>query len=534
MRLRRNERTSLWQGSPHVWYNWDVMKAIKEQLKKESKALLSGLGIGTGSRSVIGLDLGLKDFRAVRVQKADKKASVKDILARPMDQLKHLNKELHIDEDENVSINFNSDNMAIRRASLPVMPKEEIEEALRWELKEQVQLDISHAKIKFDILGEKVADDGSKKIELIAIVYKEKEIEEKIRELKGLGLNVQGVFPSDFALAGYIDNQKIILSQEKVGLVDIGGVKTTIGVIENGKLCFARDVAVGGDTITEAMTGVLVSDKGKIELSMEEAEKIKHEQGVSSDISILSMMRPVLEKLANQTKRSLEYYEHRFQSDAVKKIILAGSGSKLKGLKEFISKETSLEVIHVLPETACATGLALISDSSLNLLPKKFKAEKKAALKKVSVRMVSIALGLVFLFSYLLLSVRAINLNNELGVYRSYWQSIKDVASIKDRTALFGYAISRVSHDELGAGKIMKELSNVVPSFVMLETLDIMTEEPSIELSGIIRQGDKLSEFMLALENSVMFEKVKLIFSEKNEDYSSGALDFEIACQVRP
>ncbi|MBU4589357.1 MAG: pilus assembly protein PilM [Candidatus Omnitrophica bacterium] len=509
------------------------MKAIKEQLKKESKALLLGLGIGAGSQSVIGLDLGLKDFRAVRVKKADKKASVKDSLAKPMGQLKDLNKELHIDEDESVSINFTSDNMAIRRASIPLMPKEEIEEALRWELKEQVQLDISQAKIKFDILGEKVAEDGSKKIELIAIVYKEKEIEEKIKELKGLGLNVQGVFPSDFALAGYIDNQKIILSQEKVGLVDIGGVKTTIGVIENGKLCFARDVAaVGGDTITEAMTGVLISDKGKMDLSKEEAEKIKHEQGISSDIRIFSMMRPVLEKLANQTKRSLEYYEHRFQSDAVKKIILAGSGSKLKGLKEFISKETSLEVIQVLPENSCATGLALISDSSLNLLPKKFKAEKKAALKKVSVRMVSIALGLVFLFSYMLLSVRAINLNNELGIYRSYWQSIKDVASIKDRTTLFGYAISRVSHDELGAGKIMKELSNVVPSFVMLESLDIRTEEPNVALSGIIRQGDKLSEFMLALENSVMFEKAKLIFSEKNEDYSSGALDFEIVCNL--
>ncbi len=506
------------------------MKAIKEQLKKESKALLSGLGIKTEGETVIGLDLGLKGFRAVRVREGIEEIPLKDILVKDVNELKDLVSQMKIDPDENVSINFSSDNLAIRRASVPLMPKEEMEEALRWELKEQVQFDITKAKIKFDILGEREADDGSKRIDLIAIVYKEKDVEEKVRELKSSGLNIQSVFPSDFALASYVSHQKIILPQEKVGLVDIGGIKTTMGIIENGKLCFARDVAIGGDTITEAMTGVLISDKGKVGLSREEAEKIKHEQGIPDDIGILSMMRPVLEKLSNQIKRSLEYYEHRFKSDVVEKIILAGSGSKLKGLKEFISKETALEVIETLPETACASGLALISDSDLNLLPKKFKVEKKAALKKISLRMVSVLAGLIFLLSYILLSVRAINLGNELNIYRTYWESIKDIKSINDRTTLFGYAINTVSQEELGAGKIMRELSNLVPSFIMLEKLVVRDKEPHIRLSGIIRRGDKLSEFMLNLENSAMFEKVKLVFSEKDKDYSSEALDFEIVC----
>jgi hypothetical protein len=228
----------------------------------------------------------------------------------------------------------------------------------------------------------------------------------------------------------------------------------------------------------------------------------------------------------------LEYYEHRFKTDAVKKIILAGSGSKLKGLKEYLSRETGLEVVDILPETACAIGLALISDSGLNLLPKKFRVEKRTALKKISLRMMSLAAASLLLVSFGLLSIKAINLNNEVNIYRSHWQNIKDVKSIKDRITLFTHAINTISYENIETGKIIKELSNLVPSFVMLDNLVIKDTEPNVKLSGLILKGDKLSEFMSGLENSVMLERVRLVFSEKDKDYSSEALDFEITCNI--
>ena len=509
-----------------------IIDQLKEQLKKEARSLLPALGIKTGKETVIGLDLGLKGFRAVRVTGSIKEIPLKDILIKDMNALKDLATQMNIDPEKRICINFSGENIAIRRASVPIMPQEEIEEALRWELKDHVQFGIEKARIKFEILGEEETEDGSKKIDLIAIVYKEKDVEEKVRELKNLGLNIQGVFPTEFSLAGYVGHLNIVSPQEKIAVVDIGSARTTISIIENKRLCFVRDVAMGGDTITEAMTGVLVSDKGKIELSKEEAEKLKREQGISEDIKILSMMRPVLERLSNQIKQSLEYYEHRFKSDAVKKIILAGNGSKLKGLKEYLAKETSLEVMEIFPESACAMGLSLIRGSGLNLIPEKYKVEKKAALKRIFLRMISIVIAFLFLFSYGLLSIKSINLRNELKIYRSHWENIKDVKSIKDRTDLYGYAVSVVSHEDLHAGRIMKELSNLVPSFIMLDNLVIKDKEPNVRVSGIIMREEKLSEFMSNLENSAMFEKVKLVFSEKNEDYSSGVVDFEITCDL--
>ena len=98
---------------------------------------------------------------------------------------------------------------------------------------------------------------------------------------------------------------------------------------------------------------------------------------------------------------------------------------------------------------------------------------------------------------------------------------------------LFTHAINIISSGSINSGEIMKELSNLTPSYVLLDSLVIKNKEPHIKLSGVILRGKKLSEFMSNLEGSSLFEKVKLIFSRKNKDYSQSSLDFEVVCNVK-
>ncbi len=509
-----------------------VLKPYIEQLKKEAKVLLVAAGLIKGEDRLIGLDLGSIYFKAVRVKKNEKEFSVKDSVIKELDQIKDLKEDMHITSEEGLSLGFDMDDLAIRRSSIPLMPKEEIEEALRWELKDDVDFDIDKARIKFSILGEREQSDGSKKIDLVAVVYKEENVEQKVNELKNLGLNIEDVFPAEFGLVNYVNNLNIIPPGEKVGIVDIGSVKTRISVIENGKLCFSRHVPIGGDTITEAMTGVLLSDKGKISFSKDEAEKLKCEKGIPKDMKILSLMRPVLEKLSNQIKRSMDYYEHRF-NDSVEKIILAGGGSKLKGIKGYLSKEIDIEVLEILPEIACASGLTLIDHPEVDIIPEHFKLEKRAILKKMFLRITSFTIASVFFVSYLFLSVKAVSLNNQIKSYESYQEAIKDLTAVKDKMALFSYAVNTVSYESIDPGSVMKELSNLAPSYVLLDDLVIKDKDPHVKLSGVILRGSKLSKFMSNLESSSLFEKVKLVFSRKSESYSSDSLDFEIVCNVK-
>lgn len=509
------------------------MRAILHRFKKESSSLLSTIGFKTGIGKVIGLDIGHTAFRAARINETGKDPLLKDIVVGNVENLKDLNRELQIQPDERVSINFHGDNIAIRQASIPVMPREEIRTALKWQLKDNVQFDIDSAKIKFDILGERQDRTGAKKIDVVAIVYREGEIERHVERLRGLGLNVSSVFLPEFALAGYARHLNVISSQDRVAIVDIGSKRTNIAIVENGKLCFSRDIAMGGDDITEAMTGILVSDKGRIELSREEAEKIKCEQGIpSDDINILSLMRPVLEKLAGQIKRSLEYCEQISHCSNIENIILAGNGAKLKGLREYLSNETGLKVLDVLPESACCAGLSLVSDSDLNIIPERFIIEKKNLLKYISLRMVFVVAGLLFLISYGFLSVRVVYLKNETNIIRQHWENIKDMSPIKERIVGLTSAIGKVHQGSLEAAGIMRELSHITPNYVMLDNLSVQKHRPNINISGIISKGDRLTQFMDNIEGSMLFENVKLKFSRKIESYSASAIQFELAFDV--
>lgn len=510
------------------------MKHILEQLKKEYRSLLSGMGIGQKPADFIGLDIGSKHFRAVRVKKTGDEFLIQDKLIGDIEDLSQISSKMHLMDEDGLSVNFNLEGIVIKRLSIPVMPHEEIESALKWELREQVGFDINKARVKFSILGEKEAEGGAKKIELMAFAYQESDVAPKVRELKRIGLNVQNVMPLDFALARYASNARIAPQDEKIVIMDIGSVKTIISIIEKGNVCFTRELAIGGDAITEAMTGIIISDKGKIEMSREEAEKIKLQQGIPEDIRLLSLIRPLLEKISSQLKGSIEYYERHFHETGIKKIILAGNGSRLKGLREYIASETGLEVLAILPEEAGAIGLALSGDFSLNMLPEEFRAEDKKALKRFSVTVVTFALGIIVLFSYALLCIQAINLKKGVQIQRQYWNNLGEIKLLKDKIMAYSSVVNAVSMDGVRAGMIMKEISNMMFSDMALDRFTVDTEEPNVKISGIVSKQDSLTSFMSKLESDALFHNVKLSFSEKNEAPGrENSVKFEITCNLR-
>ena len=204
------------------------MSTILEQLKKEYRLLLAGMGIVQKPANFIGLDIGARYFRAVRINKTGEGFSILDTLVDKIEGLENFPGKIRVRAEEEACVSFNLEGVIVKRVSIPVMPQEEIENALRWELKDQVGFDIDKARIKFSILREREADDGAKKIELIALAYQEPDIRAKVEQLKEMGLNVRNVMPLDFALARYINDLKIAPRDENAAIVDIGSMKTII------------------------------------------------------------------------------------------------------------------------------------------------------------------------------------------------------------------------------------------------------------------------------------------------------------------
>ena len=132
--------------------------------------------------------------------------------------------------------------------------------------------------------------------------------------------------------------------QETVVVVDIGHRQTHIGVVDRGRVVFARTVRRGGEEVTRAL-------QTTYRMSEEDADRSKHEQAFvlpagtppeseqhrRVDECVKGALRPLLREL----KQTLSAVSSEVGC-APQKIYLTGGGARLRGLVEYLSDELKL------------------------------------------------------------------------------------------------------------------------------------------------------------------------------------------------
>jgi type IV pilus assembly protein PilM len=78
--------------------------------------------------------------------------------------------------------------LLIKRLQMPVVPDNELEEAIKWQLKEEVSFDLSEAVLDFSVIKKTTKDDGSKILDIICAVAQEQEVKSQVLALKQSGL----------------------------------------------------------------------------------------------------------------------------------------------------------------------------------------------------------------------------------------------------------------------------------------------------------------------------------------------------------
>lgn len=133
-------------------------------------------------------------------------------------------------------------------------------------------------------------------------------------------------------------------------LLDMGASATNVSIVHAGALRFTRIFAIGGDTLTHAIeTG--------FDASYLEAEKLKMDKGTavldteSMDVDndmreIYEIMKPHLDTLALEIRRSLAYYTSKYRGESVTKIVLTGGGALLRGIGRFFEDDLGIPVAY--------------------------------------------------------------------------------------------------------------------------------------------------------------------------------------------
>jgi type IV pilus assembly protein PilM len=565
-----------------------------------------GLDIGSHSIKLVGLKMTSKGpFLMCMGMKGIPPGKDKEDVNTLSEILKALVKEVGL-KTKKVSLTVSGSGIHIKRISMPSLPKAELKEAVRWEIKDHLPFPVETAQIDFHILNEYV-EDNIKKLDLMVVACPKHLIDRTLSIAERAGLQPTHLDVGPFAIWNILLTWDQIKKEETIALIDMGAEKTGIYIFKNGILQFSREVTPAGADITRAIVEGIGSAE-EAQLIYERAEKIKQEMGIPSEpyqealrqaqdalqqaknttlLKISFLVRPVLEKLAAEIGRSLDYYRSQFNEERIDRILLTGGGANLKNIVSYLGKELRLPVEHFNPlgkflfdskmidvqllnQTGSiftiAVGMALPETKRIELLPAKEPFLSKAQIGKLIPVLAPLITFFIFLGIIWYMNGQVTTIQKERDVKMAKIATLdtlqtklkllkKKDLQVKEKLSQFPSSmIVSIPYRD-----ILREFNDILPDNVTLTLLSVQSKgkplkkgSPSskpqegesqkdegreLYITGVAFGSDvrcltALAQIIERLERSSLFKNVKLMSADENKLYTQPGAVFEIVCDI--
>lgn len=258
------------------------------------------------------------------------------------------------------------DLVIVRYIKLPLMPKEELREVIRFQAEEYIPFNINEVILDFEPLKE-VEAEGERKSEVLLVAVKKDVIRHHIEVLEAVGIMPLLIDVDTFAI------EEVFKYKNEgrggfVALVNIESRATSINILENEKSLFNRNIRVGENDFVRALANklgldfkeasqvlskkgaIILKEKGEAEeesktttsLAEEMMEEVEKE---SEGESISSAIEGVLIALIDELARSLDYYYTQSLREPLSKIIISGKIASIPNLGKIISERLRVPVL---------------------------------------------------------------------------------------------------------------------------------------------------------------------------------------------
>ncbi|MFA5148404.1 MAG: pilus assembly protein PilM [Candidatus Omnitrophota bacterium] len=455
----------------------------------------------------------------------------------------------------------------LRYFTIPSMPDRELGEAIKWEAKDKVSYPLDEAVIAYET-EEEAGEGGLKKLRVKFVASPKKFVDAMMAIMAEAGIDPVAITEPPLAIEN-IAKHMGFEGDAAAAVIDIGAESTGINIVKKGSLKFHRKIGSGGVAITKAITSVLITEHGRVELGYEEAEGLKIKYGIpplpGTDLldgkinsqQLISLIRPATERLVQEIERSFEYYSDGSLGDKVKSVVLVGGGASMKGMAQFLQETLDIPVSvgdafkgmrlannAVTPGAephrfAAAVGAALSEGKGINLLPSEKRHKTARTFGKAAMESVVAAVVLMLAFSFISMHLRLSSLEKrikygekeleamrpQIQIALNYERLKRDIAKKKD-------FINKMLSEEPPLKEVLKELSNKIPKEAVLTGIRINDKDLIIRgeiLGEVTNREEALSVIIAALQGG-LFRETTLVNARMSEDTKAKA-EFEIKCE---
>ncbi len=277
-------------------------------------------------------------------------------------------------KQKDVAMSVSGQSVIIRKITVPMMTPAELAEQIQWEAEQHIPFDIKDVQIDYEVLRRR---PEAGQMDLLLVAAKRDEIQDYAQLARDAKLRPQVVDIDAFTIQNTFEFSRGLPPEQTVALINVGASLSTLNIVARGVSTFTRDIANGGNLISDEI-------RKRLGISFEQAEDFKcgrAEAGVPP-FQVAQVMESVIDSIAGEIQRSLDFFMATSGEAEIARIYLMGGTARIALLPQAIERRARVQVEVFSPVEKIAVDTAAIDPAMLSSVSAQLAVSLGLAMRK--------------------------------------------------------------------------------------------------------------------------------------------------------
>ncbi len=237
-------------------------------------------------------------------------------------------------KQRDVAMSVSGQSVIIRKISVPTMTPAELDEQIQWEAEQHIPFDIKDVQIDYEVLRRR---PEAAQMDLLLVAAKRDEISDYAQLARDAKLRPVVVDIDAFTIQNVFEAWRGLPVDQTVALINVGASLSTLNIVAHGVSAFTRDIASGGNLITEEI-------QKQLGVPYEQADAYKTSGQEAMAPQVKQVVEGVCDSIAAEIQRSLDFFMATSGEGEMSRIFVTGGSANLPQLSQAIERRARVPV----------------------------------------------------------------------------------------------------------------------------------------------------------------------------------------------
>jgi len=284
-------------------------------------------------------------------------------------------------KQKDVALSVSGQTVIIRKIAVPIMTSAELHEQIQWEAEQHIPFKIEDVQIDYQVLRRR---PEASQMDLLLVAAKRDQIADYAQLARDAKLRPVVCDIDAFTVQNVFEFSRGLPPDQTIALINVGASLSSLNIVANGVSSFTREIANGGNVITEEI-------QKQLQVPYEQAEAYKCGSGLAGGDApqagmvppqVMQVIDAVADTVAAEIQRSLDFFLATSGEGEIAKIYVTGGTANLGALARAVERRSRVPVETWIPTEKLVVQTKDVDTNQLQLRAAQLPVALGLALRK--------------------------------------------------------------------------------------------------------------------------------------------------------